>query len=390
MAKSDAPNTQRRQFLKLSGALAGGAALTGLSSVAVAKSSEASKSFTPPTADKPIRICWNENPLGMSPKAQEVARATVTLGNRYPMGDMVTLQKMLADEHGVPADYVLLTAGATEGIRAAVEALASPDVQLVVPELTFDAAEEGAKVNGITKITRIPMLKDWGIDLAAMKKAVADYNGPSLVYLVNPNNPTGAIVKAGDIEAWINSKPANTMFLMDEAYAEFADDPNFRSVSPLLKAGAQNIVLLKTFSKLFAMAGMRVGWVVSTPEVIAKIRDKTASNMLNFPAVKAAIASLEDKPFIAYSRQSNETARKILLEAFHKLNIEYVPSNTNFIFQKLDVPLKDYQEHMKQAGILVGRAFPPADEYCRVSLGTPEEMTFVAQTLLDFRKKGWV
>lgn len=390
MAKSDAPNTQRRQFLKLSGALAGGAALTGLSSAAVAKSSEGSKSFTPPTADNPIRICWNENPLGMSPKAQEVARATVVEGNRYPFVVTGQLQKMIADDYGVSPEHVLLTAGATEGIRAAIEALASPDVQLVVPALTFDAAEENAKVNGITKITKVPMLKDWGIDIAGLKKAVADYKGPSIVYFVNPNNPTGAISKADDVEAWIKSKPANTMFLMDEAYAEFADDPNFRSVSPMLAKGADNIILLKTFSKLFAMAGMRVGWAVSTPEMIGKLREKTASNALNFPAVKAAIASWEDKPFIAYSRQSNETARKILLEAFHKLDIKYVPSNTNFIFQKLDVPLAAYQEHMKQAGILVGRAFPPADEYCRVSLGTPEEMTFVAKTLLEFRKKGWV
>ncbi|QSX35403.1 aminotransferase class I/II-fold pyridoxal phosphate-dependent enzyme [Shewanella avicenniae] len=390
MAKSDAPNIQRRQLLKFSGVLAGGAALSGLSSAAVAKSSEGTSSFKAPTPDSPIRICWNENPLGMSPKAQAVARETVAQGNRYPFESTGILQKLIADDYGLSPDHVLLTAGATEGIRAAIEALAAPDIQLVCPALTFDSAEENAKVNGITKITKVPMLKDWGIDLPAMKKAVADYDGPSVVYFVNPNNPTGAICKADEVEAWIKSKPAKTIFLMDEAYAEFADDKNFRSCSPLLTAGADNIILLKTFSKLFAMAGMRVGWAVSTPEMIGKLREKTASNALNFPAVKAAIASWQDKEFIKLSQVSNKTSREILLQALHALKLEYVPSNTNFIFHKVAVPLAEYQKQMKAAGILVGRAFPPADDYCRVSLGTPEEMTYVAKTMLELRKKGLV
>ncbi|MGO3346128.1 MAG: pyridoxal phosphate-dependent aminotransferase [Marinomonas sp.] len=397
MSTSDSPNLGRRKLLQFTGMFAGGAALAGLSSSAVAtgvssasNASDIATSFIPPTKESPIRICWNENPLGMSPKAQSAAREAITLGNRYPMKNSRVLHKMIADNYGVAPEAVLLTAGATEGIRAVIEALAAPNVQLVVPELTYHAAEVGAKDNGMTKIVHVPMDKDWGIDLAAMKQAVANYDGPSLIYLVNPNNPTGAISNADAVEAWINSRPKDAIFLMDEAYAEFADDAAFRSVGPLVKAGADNVVLLKTFSKLYAMAGMRVGWIVSTPEMIKRFSTKTADNMLNAPAVSAAIASLQDADFMRYSRASNKHSRGILLQALTTLGIDYIPSNTNFIFHKLTVPLAEYQAHMKQAGILVGRAFPPADEYCRVSLGTPEEMTFVANTMLAFRKKGWV
>jgi histidinol-phosphate aminotransferase len=395
MSTSEELTMDRRKLLKFTGMFAGGAVLASLSSAASATNlSEASAAvshpFTKPTKDSPIRICWNENPLGMSPKAQGAARDAVTAGNRYPMKDSTVLHKMIADNYGVSPKSILLTAGATEGIRAAVEALAGPDVQLVVPELTFHAAEHGAKANGMTKITKVPMRKDWGIDLDAMRKAVADYSGPSIIYFVNPNNPTGSISNADEVEAWINSKPKDTIFLMDEAYAEFANDAAFRSVGPLIKAGADNIVLLKTFSKLYAMAGMRVGWIVSTPELIEKFSEKTADNMLSAPAVSAAVASLQDEDFKHYSRQSNKRSRDILLQTLDTLGLGYVPSNANFIFHKLPVPLADYQAHMKQAGILVGRAFPPAGEYCRVSLGTPEEMTFVANTMLEFRKKGWV
>lgn len=395
MSTNEATNIGRRKLLKFTGILAGSAALSSLTSAATTVAQPENietlaQPFSTPTQDNPIRICWNENPLGMSPKAKAAARDAIMVGNRYPMKDMVTLQNMIAKDYGVAPESILLTAGATEGIRAAVEALAAPNVQLVVPELTFNAAEIGAKDNGITRITRVPMRKDWGIDLAAMKQAVANYDGPSMIYFVNPNNPTGAISNADEVEAWINSKPANTTFLMDEAYAEFASDPSFRSVAPLIKAGAQNIVLLKTFSKLYAMAGMRVGWVVSTPEMINQFRERTAANMLSSPAVSAAIASLQDTDFMSYSRTSNQRSREILLQTLDSLNIDYVPSNTNFIFHKLDVPLAEYQAHMKQAGVLVGRAFPPADDYCRVSLGTPQEMTFVANTMMAFRKKGWV
>jgi histidinol-phosphate aminotransferase len=382
-------NTQRRQLLKLSGALAGTVTLAGLSHPALSETLPASDTFAVPTADKPIRINFNENALGMSPKAQAAARDAVTKANRYAKEEIITLRHKLASQYQIPETGILLTAGSSEGIRASIEAYATPDSQLVIPELTYGDGEHFAAIAGM-KITKVAMLDGWQFDINGLKQAVEKHKGPSLVYLVNPNNPTAMITPADLIEPWINSKPANTIFIVDEAYAEFVNDPRFRSVSPLVKQGADNVILLKTFSKIFAMAGMRVGYVVAHPTVIARLENYVAGEKINFCGVDAALASMDDQAFIRYSKKSNDTSRQILLQALDTLKIPYLPSEGNFVFHKLDVPLKDYQQHMKDAGILIGRAFPPAQSWCRISLGTPQEMAFVAKTMLDFRSKGWI
>lgn len=389
MSENNVLNAKRRQLLKLSGALMGGVALAGLQRNTLAAAPNGVNNFQPPTAEHPIRINFNENPLGMSPKAQAAAREAVSKANRYAKEEIIALRSKLASQYQVPETAILLTAGSSEGIRAAVEAYATLDTQLVIPELTYGDGEHFAKIAGM-KITKVPMLDGWQFNIEGLKNAVASYAGPSLVYLVNPNNPTSTITPADLIEPWIASKPANTLFIVDEAYAEFVNDRRFRSVGPLIHNGADNVILLKTFSKIFAMAGMRVGYAVAQPALIARLGNHVAGEKINFCGVDAALASLDDHAFIAYSKKSNDTARQILLQALDQLAIPYLPSEGNFVFHQLNVPLKDYQQQMKSAGILVGRAFPPADNWCRVSLGTPEEMAFVAKTMHQFRGKGWV
>ncbi|MGX1956316.1 pyridoxal phosphate-dependent aminotransferase [Serratia proteamaculans] len=389
MQESNTFNVKRRQLLKLSGALAGGIALAGLNRSALANAASGNTPFTTPTADNPIRINFNENPLGMSPKAQAAARDAVAKANRYAKDEIVALRSKLASLHQVPESAILLTAGSSEGIRAAIEAYATLGTQLVIPELTYGDGEHFARIAGM-KITKVPMLAGWQFDIDGLKQAVASYSGPSLVYLVNPNNPTATITPADLIEPWIAAKPANTMFIVDEAYAEFVNDPRFRSVNPLVSQGADNVILLKTFSKIFAMAGMRVGYAVAQPAIVAHLSNHVAGEKINFCGVDAALASLDDHAFITYSKKSNDTSRQILLDALIALKISYLPSEGNFVFHQLSVPLKEFQQHMKQAGVLIGRAFPPADAWCRISLGTPQEMTFVAKTLHEFRAKGWV
>ncbi|MGO4744908.1 pyridoxal phosphate-dependent aminotransferase [Serratia quinivorans] len=389
MQESDTLNVKRRQLLKLSGALAGGIALAGLNRSALADATSGNTPFVAPTAEHPIRINFNENPLGMSPKAQAAARDAVVKANRYAKDEIIALRNKLASQYQVPETAILLTAGSSEGIRATVEAYATLDTQLVIPELTYGDGEHFAKIAGM-KITKVPMLDGWQFDIDGLKKAVANYDGPSLVYLVNPNNPTATITPADLIEPWIAAKPVNTVFIVDEAYAEFVNDPRFRSVGPLFKQGVDNVILLKTFSKIFAMAGMRVGYAVAHPTIIARLTNHVAGEKINFCGVDAALASLDDQAFITYSKKSNDTSRQILLDALKALNIPYLPSEGNFVFHQLSVPLNTYQQHMKEAGVLIGRAFPPADTWCRISLGTPQEMTFVAKTLHEFRAKGWV
>lgn len=378
----------RRGLLRLTGIMASAIPLAALGGKAFADTSTYASSFAKPTADAPIRINFNENPIGMSPKAQDAARAAVGKAHRYAKAEIEALHAKLAQLYHVPESAILLTAGSSEGIRAAIEAYALPNTQFVIPELTYGDGEAFAKIAHL-KITKVPMTEPWQFDIEAMKRAVAQYDGPSLVYLVNPNNPTSSITPADLIEPWIASNPKDTMFIVDEAYAEFVNDPRFRSVAPLIEKGAENVILLKTFSKIYAMAGMRVGYALAAPQVIAKMADTVAGEKISFPAAEAALVSMDDHDFIAQSKKSNDTSRAIVLKALDAFGIRYVQPEGNFVFFQLkNSTLAQFQEAMKKEHIIVGRAFPPATNWCRLSFGTPQEMAYVVTVLKQFHDKG--
>lgn len=381
-------NRQRRDLFKYSSAILGGLALSGLSKTALASSIGGAASTDNSTSEL-IRINYNENPLGMSPKAQEAARQAIAKANRYPYHEQGLLRDKIAGMHSVDKSNVLVLQGSCEGIRSCFEAMGTPKTQLVIPALTYEGGPKYAKVMGMN-IVRVPMLPGWKFDIAGMKKAVDEYAGPSIVYIVNPNNPTATITPADLIEPWIKSKPQETLFLVDEAYAEFVNDDKFRSVDGLIREGYDNIVLLKTFSKIFAMAGMRVGYALGNADILKKMADYNTSESLNYCAIEAASASLDDKEFINYSKKTIDTSRQILISALKSLNLEYLPSEANFLFHRIGVPLDSYQTRMKEHGVLIGRAFPPATDWCRISMGTPEEMSKFTQLMFDFRKQGWL
>lgn len=169
------------------------------------------------------------------------------------------------------------------------------------------------------------------------------------------------------------------------------DDPKFVSATTLVKEGYENLVVLKTFSKIFAMAGMRLGFAFAHPKTINQIRRHVAYDvMMNICSIEAGLAEITDKAFIDFSRSENAKARKLLCKALDELGIEYLRSQTNFVFMNLKAPLKPFAERMKAEHILVGRPFPPAVEWCRVSLGTPAETAYFVKKLREFRQKGWV
>ena len=263
---------------------------------------------------------------------------------------------------------------------------------MVQPELTYGDGPDVAKRNNIP-VKNVKMGPNWSIDLAALRKvATAEAKKHRvLVYLVNPNNPTSTIADSNEIFNWIKSQPKNTFFILDEAYAEFVTDPSFKSCNELVRQGFDNLVVLKTFSKIFAMAGMRLGYAVGAVNVINKIRDHVAYEvMMNQTTLAAALSELNDKEFLKESKESNDEAREILYKALKELNIPYLPSQTNFVFIDLKAPLKPFADRMKTEHILVGRPFPPAVQRCRISLGTPAEMRYFVEKLKEFRQKGWV
>ena len=380
---------QRRTLFATAAISAAGMTLTGCAAQ-VAKTETAAAAFVPPTAEKPLLLCFNENPLGMSPAAKKAVAAAAEKGSRYPFARVEVLRKAVAQYMGGKTDNILLTHGSAEAIRASIESYKTADVQVVAPELTYSDGTDTADKNGM-KVTRVPMGKDWSIDIAAMKKAVSSWKGSSVVYFVNPNNPTSTIVNSTELLDWIASRPARTVFVVDEAYAEFVADPTFKSAKTLVDAGFENVVVLRTFSKIFAMAGMRLGFAYAVPATIARVKKHVAYDiMMSVPAIEAALAEIADPAFLTYSREQNAEARTILTAALDKLGIAYLPSQTNFVFMNLKAPLKPFADRMKAEAIWVGRPFPPALTWCRVSLGTPAETAYFVKKLFEFREKGWV
>ena len=380
---------QRRSLFKFAGSSLGAMLFGSAMDATVAAEPE----FTPPTAKKPMLLCFNENPLGLSDGAKKAIEESTSRASRYPFAQVGAIKKELAQYMGTQPDNLLLTHGSAEAIRASVEAYNVPGKTVFVcPELTYSDGADVAKRNHIP-VKTVKMGPNWSIDLAALRKLAAQQAKSKhvIVYIVNPNNPTSTIVNTQALFDWIKTKPKNTFFILDEAYAEFVHDPSFKSAGELIKEGYNNLVVLKTFSKIFAMAGMRLGFAYAAPAVIDNIENHVAYEvMMNQATLAAATAELKDKEFLAKSKAMNDESRKILLATLDELHIPYLPSETNFVFMDLKAPLKPFADRMKEEHILVGRPFPPATQWCRVSLGTPDEMKYFVQKLKEFRQKGFI
>ncbi|MDO5532159.1 histidinol-phosphate transaminase [Sutterella sp.] len=381
---------QRRQFL--------GAAITGAVTASMisgcatkAEATAAAPVFEKPTAEKPLIACFNENPLGLSPAAQKAVAESAAKCNRYPFVRAEEFRAMVAKQIGGKKEEIVLSQGSAEAIRASVEAyVKKPGAALVVAELSYSDGEMAATRNGIP-VVKVKMGPNWSMDIPAMREAAAKVakKGFAIVYFVNPNNPTSTIADSEALFDWIRSNPKNTIFLVDEAYGEFVDDKSFRSTMELVAAGQKNVIVLKTFSKIYAMAGLRLGYAYAAADTAKLVHDHIAYDFFqNVPALEAAISEMNDAEFLKQSRDENAESRKIMEDLFKELNLEYLPSQTNFCFFNLKAPLKQFADAMKAEHIMVGRPFPPATEWCRISYVRPAEMRYVADVMRGLRAKG--
>ena len=376
---------ERRDFLT-AGAMLG---LTGIGGVTVPRSLAATLLPGKRMPDGTIRLSSNENPLGLCPGAREAVMESLTFANRYPGAWSRPLAERLAEKFGVGLDQVVLGAGSTEVLQMAVEALAGPRTRLVIADPTFEDVPRYRR-NFPYELVKVPLTTDMAHDLDAMREVAEERHRPSVVYFCNPNNPTGTLTSSADIDAWIADAPETTFFLMDEAYFEYADGaPGYHSALKWVD-DRPNVLVVRTFSKIFGMAGMRLGYGIGHPGTISRLRDFAAANNANVPAVFAAQASLDDSQHVADSRAVNEQAKAMAHEVLDELGLEYLPSHTNFLMHRIHGDLEEYIGRMREAGVRVGRPFPPMLGYNRLSFGLPEEMAEWADNLKDFRKKGWV
>jgi histidinol-phosphate aminotransferase len=339
----------------------------------------------------PLLLHYNENSLGMSPNAMSAAKYAIELyGNRYPDTSFDKFKVKLAAHHQVKPEQLMFGNGSTEVLQAVATFAAKQNATMIEPSPTFGALRGYCKAENLNVI-QVPVGQNFEMNIAAMKKQAMSQTGSVLINICNPNNPTGNIVDFTTMFEWINNAPDTHLFLLDEAYFDYAQaNPNYKSGLDLINQGKDNVVISRTFSKVHGMAGMRMGYGIATTKTANKINAFAAGFNLNAAGIAAASAALDDKVFYKKSIEYNRLSRTLLVNTLDELDLEYVPSDTNFVLHRIGTPLADYTVHMQQNGIRVGRKMTLDDRWNRISLGTPDEMKIFTQTLMVFRQKGWV
>lgn len=350
----------RRDLFTASALLLAGPALSGRLARAAAG----------PSTDNPLVLCWNENPYGPSPAARAAVARSISDGCRYPSdADMHALVGALARHEAADPEHIVIGTGSGELLRALAVVCGHDGGEFIAAAPTYLELPDYAQIFGATTHF-VPVDARLAHDLPAMRAAV----GPRTraVYLCNPNNPTGTAVPAAEIEAFVASLPAHVVTIVDEAYMDFTTGAGVRSVRSLVDT-QHRVVVLRTFSKIHGMAGLRMGYAVTTPEIAAPLRAAcmTTPNIL---AVRAARASLDDHVFLERTRTRILASRTRITSELSRLNRRYAEPQGNFVFFDTGMPLATFTQRMKARGILVGRAFPPYDQWCRITIGTEPEV----------------
>jgi histidinol-phosphate aminotransferase len=317
-----------------------------------------------------IRLDANENPYGPSPKAMDVLAACGQIAPRYPDAAYAPLMDALAKSHGVKRENILLGCGSSEILRVADMAFLAPGQNIVAAEPTFEAVLDYSRVTRAEPV-KVPLTADHRHDLPRMAATCTSKTG--LVYICNPNNPTGTIVSRDEMAEFVRRVPPTTLILVDEAYHHFVDDPRYSSVVDWIPEHP-NIVVARTFSKIYGLAGMRLGYAVGTKETIARMNEQTLQDNCNAAVLAAALVSLGDSDYVASSRNRIIRTRQWLTSELAKDGRSFTDSQANFLMISLSSSVQPIIEQFHARGILVGRLFPSMSNYLRVTIGTQPEM----------------
>ena len=331
-----------------------------------------------PAGRRPLVLCWNENPYGPSPAARHAVSAAIADGCRYPSdAENAELVAALARHEGVAADHIVTGTGSGELLCALGLLCGRDGGEIIAAAPTYLELPTYASARG-AKLTFVPVDAQLRHDLPAMAAAVnARTRG---IYLCNPNNPTGTAVTAAQIRAFVGALPPTVLTIVDEAYMDFVVADGVGSVADLV-GGEHRVVVLRTFSKIHGMAGLRCGYAIARPDVAAEL---AAARMTtpNIFAVRAARASLTDRAFLADCRRRVLASRTRITTELTHLNLRYADPQGNFVFFDTGMPLTRFTALMQERNILVGRYFAPYDSWCRITIGTEPE---VAAFLRDLR-----
>src|SRR6266498_3345853 len=316
-----------------------------------------------------VRLSANENPYGPSPKALKAMNDAFSLACRYPDEHNNVLIDKLAKLNGVNHDQILLGDGSGEILKLCAETFTGPqNGKLVAADPTFEAILNNASANG-SEVVKVPLTSSFAHDLPKMLAAAKG----GLIYVCNPNNPTASITAKDELRDFIAKTPPETMILVDEAYFHFADSPEYESVIPLVKEHP-NLIVSRTFSKIYGMAGLRCGYCVAQKETIERMRRNQMWDSVNCMALAAATASLNDPDHVPNGQRLNKEAKQFTTSELDKMGYKQIPSQANFIMFDCKHPVVPIIKALKDRGVHVGRLFPALPNHMRLTIGKKSEM----------------
>ena len=315
-----------------------------------------------------IRLMFNENPYGPSPKALAEVAKILPMTAYYPGEIENDLMALFMDRHSLDRDQVFLASGSNEGLQAAMMAFGKHG-KVISPTLTYSDHLQYAEKLGVA-VHRVPLRDDMAIDLEAVARAVDD--SVSLVYLCNPNNPTGMAIDGDELRSFCREVSPRVPILIDEAYNELTDKPDYTSMVDLVREGA-NILITRTFSKIFGMAGLRVGYGMGHPDIVSVVKDNVMA-WRNGVGLYAAYHSYLDEDFIAFSRDKILQGREMVNATFRRHGIEPLPSQTSFVYADIQRDADVFKAKMAARNIKIRGIYTGYDTYSRVSMGRIEEL----------------
>lgn len=324
-----------------------------------------------------IALRYNENPYGPSPAALKAAEEAAAMGAYYADDLEAPLLRAIASKNRVGMENLVLSSGSNEALQAAFVAWGRKG-KIVLPSLTYSDHLDYAESKG-AQLVRVPLKNDLSIDLDAIDKAVTDEI--SLVYICNPNNPTAHTLDGDELRAFCRKVGRRATVMIDEAYNEITDRPDYTSMVDLVREG-ENVVVMRTFSKIFGMAGLRVGYGIARPDIARTIADYVMA-WPNGVGLAAAEACYTDEDFIRFSREKIFEARNMVVATLRDNDIEPLPSQTNFVFADIGRNASQFQQRMAERKILIRGRFENYPNFIRVSMGRIEDVEVFRRVFAD-------
>ncbi|MGC2474671.1 MAG: pyridoxal phosphate-dependent aminotransferase [Candidatus Sulfotelmatobacter sp.] len=356
------PRFSRRSFLHLSAAASAAAAFHVTTEPMLAAAARRRRPHSPDA----VMIDANENPLGPSQPARDAMAAILSKGGRYADELTDELVQTFAQMEGLNPDYVQATVGSTPPLALSVLAFTSPQKPYVTGDPGFELGMMTANNNG-TRIVKVPLTKTYAHDVKAMIAAAPD---AGVFYICNPNNPTGTLTPRSDIDYLVENKPKDSVVVVDEAYIHLTEAPNCLD---LVKAG-KDVIVLRTFSKVYGMAGLRCGFIIARPDLSEKVLQRGGYNFMPVTAVVAATASLKDPNLVPERRRINATIRQQTFDWLTRNGYSFIPSESNCFMVDTKRPGQEVRDAMARENVMIGRTWPIMPTYVRITVGTQPEM----------------